>query len=152
LAAGGMGGWYFHLKREISNYRERQKILRAEEAGLKNLKQEIEKYEKLKQQRLSRIEVIEQLKENQKGPVLLLNSVIQSIPRKGLLWLSNLTQKDDRIKIVGFTKNPEVIPDLMINLASSGIFQMVDLELIESQKEATKFSLICISANRKKAE
>jgi len=152
LAAGGISGWYFYVKHEINKCREKQKILRAEEARLKGLKQEIEKFEKLKQQRLSRIEVIEQLKENQKGPVLLLNSVIQSIPRNGLLWLSNLTQKDDRVRIVGNTKNTEVIPDFMINLAASGIFQSVDLEMIDNQKDAAKFSLICITANRKKAE
>jgi Tfp pilus assembly protein PilN len=97
-------------------------------------------YEKLKQLRQSRIDVIEKLKENQTGPVLLLNSVIQSIPRDGVLWLTAMTQKSDKIKIVGFTQQTEVIPDFMSNLTASGIFKSVDLEMIDSQKEASKFS------------
>ncbi len=150
LAAGGMGTWYFYVKHQIKVSKEKQRILRAEEARLQELKKEIDRFEKLKQQRLSRIEVIERLKENQKGPVLLLNTIIQSMPRDGLVWLTNLTQKDGRVKIVGYTRHTEVIPDFMSNLAAGGIFQTVDLELIESQKEASKFSLICTSATSKK--
>lgn len=147
-----MGTWYFYINRQVDACREKQKILRAEDARLQKLKKEIARFEKLKQLRLSRIEVIEQLKENQKGPVLLLNHVIQSMPRDGLMWLTNLAQKDDRVKIIGYTEHTEVIPDFMSNLAASRIFQTVDLELIESQKDASKFSLVCTSPKRQQPE
>jgi Tfp pilus assembly protein PilN len=152
LAAGGMGAWAISVQHQIKTGTEKCFVLRAEEARLQTLKQEIEKYEKLKQLRQNKIDIIENLKENQKGPVILLNSVIQSIPRDGLLWLTSVTQKSDNIKIVGYTQHPEVIPDLMNNLSASGIFQSVDLELIERQKEATQFTLICISITKPQAE
>ncbi len=116
------------------------------------LRKEIEKFEKIKQQRQSRIDVIEQLKTNQTGPVLLLSKVIQSIPRDGVLWLTSLTQRAETIKIIGYTQHTEVIPDFMRNLMTCGIFQSVDLELIEAQKDASKFSLICISGKKPQAE
>jgi Tfp pilus assembly protein PilN len=152
LAAAGLGTWYFYLKHQIATARQRQSVLHREDERLKELKKEIERFEKLKQQRVSRIDVIERLKENQKGPVLLLNHIIQSMPRDGLLWLTSLTQKDDRIKIVGYTQHTEVIPDFMSNLAASGSFQTVDLELIESQKEASKFALLCTSFRKQEEE
>ncbi len=154
LAAGGMVGWYFYVGQQIKACTQKRKVLRAEEARLKELENEIQKYEELKQLRLSRIEIIEKLKENQKGPVLLLNNVIQSMPKDGLMWLTNLTQKKDLVKIAGFTRNTETIPDFMSNLAASGIFQTVDLELIESQKEqdSAKFSLLCTSLSRPKED
>lgn len=152
LVVGGMGAWTYYIHQQIQSGTERRETLRREEARLQALKNEIAQFEKLKQLRQSRIDVIEQLKTNQTGPVLLLNKVLQSIPRDGTLWLTSLTQKTDSIKIIGFTQHPEVIPDFMSNLMTCGIFQSVDLEVIESQKDASKFSLICISGKKPQAE
>jgi Tfp pilus assembly protein PilN len=152
LAAAGMGAWTISVRHQIQAGVEKRRVLRVEEARLQTLKEEIERYEKLKQLRQNKIDIIENLKENQKGPVLLLNSVLQSIPRDGVLWLTSVSQKSDRIKILGQTQHPEVLPDFMNNLSASGIFQSVDLDLIERQKEATKFSLVCISLTKPPAE
>jgi Tfp pilus assembly protein PilN len=152
LVAGAMGFWTLHVQRQIQTGREKREALRIEDARLQTLRKEIEKFDKLKQQRQSRIDVIERLKANQTGPVLLLNKVLQSIPRDGVLWLTSLSQKADTIKIIGFTQHTEVIPDFMSNLMACGIFQSVDLETIEAQKDASKFSLICISGKKPQAE
>ncbi len=37
----------------------------------------------------------------------------------------------------------------MSSLATSGYFKSVDLENIEEEKEAAKFSLVCVSTERK---
>jgi Tfp pilus assembly protein PilN len=152
LIAGATATWYFYIQHQVTEGTQKREKLRREEARLQKLKEEIEKFDQLKQLRQSRIDVIEKLKENQTGPVLLLNSIIQSIPREGSLWLTSLSQKSDQIKIVGFTQNTEVIPDFMSNLMASGIFSTVDLESIESQKEASKFSLVCMSITKSQAE
>lgn len=152
LIAGAMATWYFYLKHQVQAGIEKRDKLRVEEARLQQLKKDIEEFEKLKKLRQSRIDVIEKLKENQTGPVLLLNSVIQSIPKDGVLWLTELTQSSGRVKIVGLTQHTEVIPDFISNLTASGIFETVDLESIESQKEASKFSLVCTSISKSQAE
>ncbi len=152
LVSAGMGTWCYYIKHQISTGTEKRNRLRVEERRLESLKKEIEKFEKLKQMRQSRIDVIEKLKENQTGPVLLLNTVIQSIPSDGIMWLTNLTQKDDGIRLTGYTRNTDVIPDFMSNLAATGYFKTVDLEQIESQKEASMFSLVCVSRNKQQAE
>jgi type IV pilus assembly protein PilN len=152
LVAAGLGFWTLQVKRQIETGKVKREELRREEARLEMLKKEINKFEKLKQLRQSRIDVIEQLKANQTGPVLLLNKVIQSIPRDEVLWLTSLTQTAETIKIIGFTQHPDVIPDFMTNLMRCGIFQSVDLESMEAQKDASKFSLICISGKKPQAE
>ena len=153
LSAGAMGFWTIRVQKQVQTGREEREKLRREEARLQALKKEIDKFEKLKQARQSRIGVIEQLKAAQTGPVLLLNNVLQSIPRDGALWLTSLTQQAERIKIIGFTQHTEVIPDFMTNLINCGMFQSVDLELIESQKDSSsKFSLVCISGKKTQAE
>jgi Tfp pilus assembly protein PilN len=63
-----------------------------------------------------------------------------------------LNQKAETIKIAGFTLNPEVVPDFMTNLMASGIFQSVDLEDLETQKDSSRFSVVCISGKKPEAE
>jgi Tfp pilus assembly protein PilN len=152
LVAGGMGAWWFYLNKQIQNCTEKRNKLRIEEARLQVLQKEIEKYQKMKQLRLSRIRVIENLKEAQTGPVVLLNQVLQSIPQNGAMWLTSLNQKESQVRIVGYAQHTEAIPDFMSNLATNGFFRTVDLESIESQKDASKFSLLCMTAKERKAE
>jgi Tfp pilus assembly protein PilN len=152
LASGTMATWFFYVKQQITAGNEKRTQLRIEEARLQLLQKEVEKYQKLKQFRQGRIDVIETLKKNQSGPVLLLNTVIHSIPPNVDVWLTSLTQKSNEIKITGNTLQPEVIPELMSNLTASGIFASVDLELIERKDDTSKFSLICISIKNSQAE
>ncbi len=152
LAAGGMGTWFVFLKKQVAVQTEKRDKLRIEEARLKELEKEIQNYEEMKRLRQNKINVIETLKNNQTGPVLLLNHVIHSMPSSGNMWLTTLDQNADQIKVTGYTQRDELIPDFMVNLAATGFFKSVDLETIESQKEAFKFSLICMSKSFQEAE
>jgi len=154
LPLAGLGAWWYQISTDIRNLTQTRGRLKAEDVRLQGLKKEIARYETLKGQVKSRIDVIENLKDSQSGPVLLLNHVIQSIPRATPLWLTSMDQKGDRIQITGFTSRSEAIPDLISNLAAGGFFENVDLELIEDQKdqkdrrELAKFTLVC-AAKRK---
>ena len=152
VVAGAMTAWYLYLNQQISTQTARRVKLREDEANLQKLKLEVDRYEKLKQKCQSRIDLIEKLKENQSGPVRLLNTIIQGIPQNGIFWLTSLEQKAGNIQIIGQTRSPEAIPDLLRNLASSGIFSAVDLEVIERQDDSSRFSIICTSTKNPKAE
>jgi Tfp pilus assembly protein PilN len=152
VIAGVMTAWYFYLDHEITVQTARQVQLRKDEARLQRLKAEVEKYEKLKQLRQSRIDLIEKLKENQNGPVLLLSTIIQDIPQNGKFWLTNLEQKAGNVQLTGMTRSPDAIPELLKNLTSSGIFSSVDLDVIERQDEDSRFSIICTSKKNSKTE
>jgi Tfp pilus assembly protein PilN len=152
VVAGCMGAWWYYLNREVNSLTETRGILQLENERLKGIKRQIDQYDKDKRLLSSRIETIEKLKEYQTGPVLLLNHVIQSIPRNSSMWLTLLDQKGDRIQIVGYTLRNESIPDFMSNLSATGFFKTVDLELIEETKEAAKFSLICVGLSKLSTE
>ncbi|MEJ2110686.1 MAG: PilN domain-containing protein [Acidobacteriota bacterium] len=146
LVAGGMGAWYYYINTQKNRLTERKHELIIQETRLNDLKKELAEYEEIKLQKQKRIDVIEELKDRQTGPVLLLNHVLASIPQDRLLWLTTLNQKDDRVQIVGYSQKIEAIPDFMTNLSKDGFFQSVDLETIESNDESSKFSLLCTSA------
>ncbi len=144
----GMGAWWYSVAREITQLQVTRDRLRIEFARLQVLKQQIAEFEKLKKLQESRIQVIEQLKDAQTGPVLLLNHVIQCIPMGSGIWLTALDQKGDRIIIVGYTRRAEYLPDFMTNLSATRFFKSVDLETIQDDKDASKFSLICVAARK----
>lgn len=152
VLVGAMGGWWYYLNLQITTLTQQRDKLRIEDARLQSLKMQINEFDRLKRLRQGRIEVIEKLKEYQTGPVQLLNHVIQSVPRDGTLWLSILDQKGDRIQIKGSTVRNEAIPDFMTNLTATGFFKSVDLETIESDKDASKFSLICMTTKKLPSE
>jgi Tfp pilus assembly protein PilN len=148
VVAGGIGATWYSLDHQIRTLTGTRNRLREEDKRLQALKKEVERYQKLKQLRQSRIEVIEKLKEFQVGPVSLLNHLIQSMPRDSSIWLTLLDQKGDRIQIKGYALQNEAVADFMSSLSATGYFKSVDLELLESDKEASRFSLICVSPRK----
>ena len=146
LVVAVMGGWYYYLNMQKTKLTERKHELVIQETRLNDLKSELAQYEKDKLDRQKRIDVIEELREKQSGPVQLMNHLLESIPQNRLLWLTSVNQKDDRVQIVGYAQQIEAIPDFMTNLANDNLFQSVDLETIESNKDASRFSLLCTSA------
>ncbi|MBM3791329.1 MAG: hypothetical protein FJW35_13420 [Acidobacteria bacterium] len=153
LPVAGLAAWWFTLNGQIGSLTSHRDELRVENQRLEALKKQLDEYEKKKKERQSRIQVIERLKTNQTGPVLLLSHVIHSIPVNSVLWLTELEQQGDRIRIEGQTTRGESIPDFMSGLTATGFFKTVDLELYEDQdKGAAKFRLVCMTANRAPSE
>jgi Tfp pilus assembly protein PilN len=148
VCAAGLGGWWYLLDREIGRLTVSREQLRIESARLQALRKQLVEFEKLKNQQESRIQVIEKLKDAQTGPVQLLNALIRCIPANSNMWLTLVDQKGERLQIVGYAGRSEAIPDFMINLSASGLFKSVDLELVQEDKEASKFSLLCQNPQR----
>jgi len=65
---------------------------------------------RLREAGVQRIRIIERLKENQTGPVLLLNHVLQSIPTDAAIWLTNLEQKGGAGRVQSFNGYPDFHP------------------------------------------
>jgi Tfp pilus assembly protein PilN len=153
LVVGGLWATHYLLKHEVDSMSENRDRLSLENKRLQELQKQIDKYDQVKRERQSRIDIIEQLKTNQTGPVLLMNHVVGSIPASAALWLTSLDQKGEQLRITGFTVRGETIPDFMSNLSATGFFKSVDLELFEDQqKDAAKFTLVCATSQRKRAE
>jgi Tfp pilus assembly protein PilN len=143
IVASALAFYWFGLNKKIEAAQENQVRLNQEAERLKGLSLELAEFEKLNSQLEQRIATIEKLKESRKGPVSLLNAVIQSIPLGGNLWLTLMEQKEGVIKVLGETRTPEVLPSLMNNLTGSGLFASVDIEVIERTDDISKFSIVC---------
>ena len=111
--------------------------------AMESLRKQFVELERKTQERQTKINIIEKLLESQKGPVKLLNVVIQSVPQNRDIWLTSLEQTNNGVTVKGTTRNPEVLPDFMDSLTKSGIFASVDIEQIERREETSNFSIIC---------
>ncbi len=150
IVAVGLGAAWYYLHTQIADLTASRDRLRVENLRVQNLRKQIDQYEKMKLERQNRIDIIEQLKANQKGPVLLLNHLIRCIPTSAALWLTSLEQKGEQIRIKGLTTRGEAIPDFMSNLSATGIFKTVDLELYEDKDtQAATFTLLCVTEPQK---
>jgi len=116
------------------------------------LRKQFVELEQKKQESLGKINVIERLMDSQKGPVRMLNAVIQAVPQNREFWLTSLEQTGSGIKLRGETRNPETLPDFMNDLAKSGIFAGVDIEQIERRDEISNFSILCAGRQPRRAE
>ena len=148
LLVGGLGGWWWLLDRQITKLNADKERLTEQKKGLEDVQRQIDAYQKKKNERQARIDIIEKLKEGQTGPLLLLNHLNQSVPTEGNVWLTTLDQKGDQIKIKGYAAKVEYIPDFIASLQRSGSFKTVDLERYDDEKISTSFSVICTSARK----
>lgn len=147
IALGVFGAWYY-LDGDITRMTEERDRLTLEGQRLKKLRADIEVAKKRKTEVEHRIEVIQNLKENQTGPVLILNTIIQAIPTNPPVWLTIVEQRAERVRLTGFAQRQEIISDFMTALARSGFFKDVELNDLVEMPEAAEFKMTLTSAKR----
>lgn len=138
-----LGYLWFSSGNAIKNATAENLRLENELKEMEALRKQFVELEQKKQERQAKIDIIEKLLDAKKGPVKLLNVVIQSIPQDREIWLTSLDQTVGGVKIKGQTRYPEKLPDFMDNLGKSGIFASVDIEQIERRDDISNFSIIC---------
>ncbi|HWX55215.1 MAG TPA: PilN domain-containing protein [Verrucomicrobiae bacterium] len=95
-----------------------------------------------------RVRVIDQLKEQQHGPVDILNTVADTINSTDAVWLESMTNDGKSIDFLGTALSPNAVADLMVNLRKTGAFKTVEIRET-AQDPATKdiqtfkFELVC---------
>jgi Tfp pilus assembly protein PilN len=118
-------GWWYMEKRTLA---ERQQTVIQKQAEANRLQQiidQVAKYQKEKDTLKSRIELIKQLKQNQRGPVQLMDRVSQDLP--DLVWLDKMTVSGGLVTIDGRGLNPNAIANFVENVKNDSLFEEPDL-------------------------
>lgn len=107
-------GWWWMLDREIG--RNRVEIQRAEEEvrQLESIIREVEAFKKKKAELEHKIEVIEQLRANQRGPVRVMDEISRALPE--LLWLDRMQVGARNITLSGRAFNSNAVANFIENL------------------------------------
>jgi type IV pilus assembly protein PilN len=93
---------------------------RIEADRLKSIIEEVKGYETKKANLEEKINLINQLKTNQKGPVRLMDEISRALP--DLVWLSSMDVTGNQITIRGKTLSPNAVATYLENLKKSPFF------------------------------
>jgi Tfp pilus assembly protein PilN len=148
ITAVGNGAWYLKLKREGEKLTQEMAKAEAENRRLSEVKARYLEREKQKNDYKRRVDVIEQLRNAQSGPVNLLATVGNTVNSTEAVWLNTMSEDGQNINIKGVALSVQSIADLMRNLKNTGYFR--NIEIKESyQDESVKdmqayiFTLVC---------
>lgn len=143
VTAALMGSMYWFLIQERTVLQAQRQDLRQQSLELRAARAELDRYREQKEQLDARISVIEQLKANQEGPVMILNGIIDSIPSDPRLWLTSLGQRGTTVSIEGQAFDVPAIADFIASLNEKKNFKYVELEYWEENATSLKFKLNC---------
>ncbi len=123
--------WYW-LSSTKSYLTQEEKTLQTRLAELREKVKEVENYEKDKKIYEQKIAIIQNLKKNQRGPVMVLDELSRMLPDR--VWLVSLKEKEGNVNITGAGMTNDDIVKYVNNLKSSKLFR--DVQLIESRQVA----------------
>jgi len=118
LAAAGYWYWY---NRELKQRNEIVEQKTAEAQKLEAIIKEVEDYQRRKDNLQQRIDLINQLKQNQKGPVRIMDQVSRDLP--DLVWLDSMDIAGGRISLNGRGLNPNAIALFIENIKRDPYFE-----------------------------
>jgi Tfp pilus assembly protein PilN len=119
------GGWWFIERSKLSERRDTVATKTAEAQRLESIIKEVEGYQRQKDSLQRRIDLINQLKQNQKGPVKIMDRISQDLP--DLVWLDKMTMSGGLITIAGRGLNPNAIANFVENVKNDPLFEEPDL-------------------------
>ena len=127
LIAGAVvgGGWWLVERNKLSDRKDQVATKTAEAQRLEAIIKEVEGYQRQKESLQRRIDLINQLKQNQKGPVKIMDRVSQDLP--DLVWLDKLVESGGLITINGRGLNPNAIANFVENIKNDPLFEEPDL-------------------------
>jgi type IV pilus assembly protein PilN len=112
--------WYIH-KRELAQQEELAAQRTAEAQKLESIIKEVDDYQKRKDSLQQRIDLINQLKQNQKGPVRIMDQISRDLP--DLVWLDSIDITAGRVTLAGRGLNPNAIALFIENVKNDPYFE-----------------------------
>jgi Tfp pilus assembly protein PilN len=122
------GGWWFMENRTLNDRKEDVARKQTEAQRLDQIIKEVADYQKQKDSLQQRIDLINQLKQNQKGPVRLMDRISQDLP--DLVWLDKMTVSGGVVSIDGRGLNPNAIANFVESIKNDPMFEEPDLSSV----------------------
>ena len=99
LSLLGYGGYWLYMNRQLKSQEAEITELKATVAELEEIIKEVERFEKRKVELQHKIDVITDLRNNQRGPVHIMDQVSRALP--DFLWLDRMELNASTVNIQG---------------------------------------------------
>ena len=111
--------WWM-LRAETNRLDEEIRRAQAEVSRLEAVLREVQDFENKKARLQRKVDLINQLKANQRGPVRLMDEVSKALP--DLVWLTDMQVAGDQLTLKGKTLSPNAVATYLENLKKSPYF------------------------------
>ena len=137
-----IGTRWLLLKNERDHLRDVERQKRVERDELLPYIEKVEELEAKRDLLRHKINVINQLKENQRGPVRIMDEVSRALP--DLVWLTRFSMKGNTLTLNGVAMDENAVANYLSNLDASPFFMEPTLKRMARAKEDTfSFVLDC---------
>ncbi|MBZ5547829.1 MAG: PilN domain-containing protein [Acidobacteriia bacterium] len=98
-----------------------------------------------------RVDVIDQLRSNQTGPVNLLAMIGETVNNTEAIWLNSLQDQGNNVAIDGMALSSDAVANLISNLQKTGYFRNIEIKETSQDEtvkdmQAFQFTLTCEKA------
>jgi len=152
LLAGSLNGLYWYrLDRESQGLTRKMQVAEQKNRELADVKARYLERQREADNYKRRVDVIDQLRANQSGPVELLNTIGDVVNGTEAVWLNTMKDMGASVDIEGTALNTDAVASLILNLQKTGRFTSVEIKETfqdESVKDmqAFQFTLTCEKA------
>jgi type IV pilus assembly protein PilN len=148
LAGVVNGGYWYQLDKQKQSI-----AIKMQQAETKNRELADVKARYMERQRQAdnykrRVDVIDQLRKAQTGPVELLAMVGQTVNNTEAVWLNNVKDQGNTVDIEGMALSSDAVANLITNLQKTGFFKAIEIkETFQDDQvkdmQAFQFTLTC---------
>ena len=131
VAIVGALGYWLVAKRNLARTIETMEQRKAEAKKLESAIAAVNDFQKKKDNLQKRIDLINQLKQNQKGPVRIMDQVSRDLP--DLVWLDTMTISSGHISLNGRGLNPNAIALFVSNVKQDPFFEEPQVGAVTQQ-------------------
>lgn len=142
------GFTWFRLDRQAQSIDAKMKVAEQTNRELSDVKAKYLERQKEADNYKRRVDVIDQLRKAQAGPVDLLNTIGSTVNGTEAVWLSTMKDQGGNISIEGTALSTDAVANLIANLQKTGYFKNIEIKETyqdESVKDmqAFQFTLTC---------
>jgi Tfp pilus assembly protein PilN len=144
-------GYWYRLDQQKRSIAANMQVAEAKNRELADVKARYMERQRQAENYKRRVDVIDQLRKAQAGPVELLNMIGDTVNNTEAVWLNSMKDQGNSIDIEGMALSNDAVATLIGNLQKTGHFRNVEIkETFQDSKikemQAFQFTLTCEKA------
>jgi len=137
--------WYI-LSSKLDDLKTTERQKKKERDDLQQYIEKVDELEAKREALRQKIEIINSLKKNQRGPVRVMDEVSRALP--DLVWLTNMKLAGNDLTLNGMAMDENAVANYIANISASPFFaEPVLRDLSRSDEKSFKFVLRCKFTN-----
>ena len=142
------GGYWFILDKQKRDIAAQMSVAERKNRELSDVKARYMERQREAENYKRRVDVIDQLRAGQAGPVNLMNTVGDTVNKTEAVWLNTMKDAGASIDIEGYALSSDAVATLIANLQKTGYFKNVEIKETAQdasikEMQAFLFTLTC---------